>query len=46
MNVGQLETCRELSYNHNPQSVIGPFNVIFYNCLQYFACYKVSFACF
>ena len=29
-----------------PKSVIRPFNVIFYNCLQSFAFYKVSFACF
>ena len=33
-------------WTNYPQSVIRPFNVIFYNCLQYFACYKVAFACF
>ena len=29
-----------------PKSVIRPFYVIFYNCLQSFAFYKASFACF
>ena len=29
-----------------PKTVIRPFNVIFYNCLQSFAFYKASFACF
>ena len=29
-----------------PKTVIRPFYVIFYNCLQSFAFYKASFACF
>ena len=29
-----------------PQSVIRPFYVLFYNCLQPFGFYKLSFACF
>ena len=29
-----------------PKSVIRPFSVLFYNCLQSFVFYKLSFACF
>ena len=29
-----------------PKSVIRPFNVLFYNCLQSFGFCKSSFACF
>ena len=29
-----------------PKSVIRPFSVFFYNCLQSFGFYKLSFACF
>ena len=29
-----------------PKSVIRPFYVLFYNCLQSFGFYKLSFACF
>ncbi len=29
-----------------PKSVIRPFYVLFYNCLQSFVFYKLSFACF
>ena len=29
-----------------PKSVIRPFYVLFYNCLQSFGFYKLSFVCF
>ena len=36
----------KISTNVNPKSVIRPFYVLFYNCLQSFGFYKLSFACF
>ena len=37
--------CEE-SKNVKPKTVIRPFYELFYNCLQSFGFYKLSFACF
>ncbi|GEM_PF-1637286 len=35
-----------VALTNKPKSVIRPFSVLFYNCLQSFAFYKLSFDCF